>query len=63
MTQHVSGTIVPIFRSASLHPGFPGLQPARQMLKTICSYIQACALEDGHSGARNMLNHWFINKS
>ena len=29
----------------------------------ICSSVQPCTPEDGHSGARNMLSYWFINKS
>ena len=32
------------------------LQPAHQVLKTICSNIRPCAPEDGHNGVRNMLS-------
>ena len=71
VTQHVSGTIVPIFSSARLYttavekqplhsahdlpPDVPRLLPALQVLKTIHSCVQPCTREDGHSGARNML--------
>ena len=36
---------------------------SRQVLKTIYSSLQPYTPEDGHNGARNMLSHWFINKS
>jgi len=42
---------------------FPRLQPAHQMLKTICSDIRPRAPEDGQNGGRNMLNWWLIHKS
>jgi len=58
---HVSGTIMPIFRSAGhmlLHmiyrvhctrpvPGFPRLQPAHPVLKPICSNIRPALLKMG----------------
>jgi len=93
MTQYVSGTIVPIFKSARLYTtayGFHHLMcwletwaaasrscalcrgtghttclPATQdkVLKNICSSVESSAPEDENNGARNMLSHWFINKS
>jgi len=43
-------------------------QPASRRPKTPASILSAenhmpCTPEDGHNGARNMLKHWFINKS
>ena len=36
---------------------------ALKVLKTICSSVQPCTLEDGQNGARIMLSYWFINIS
>jgi len=35
----------------------------RETASTQCSSVHPCTPEDGHNGARNMLNHWFFNKS
>jgi len=53
----------PLHSAHDLPPGVQSLLPALQVLKTICSSVQPSTPEDGHSGARNMLSHWFINKS
>ena len=75
ITQHVSGTIVPIFRSARLYTtaygfqhlkvptGVLGHREAGRVHSAECSSLQSCTPEDGHNVARNMLNYWFINKS
>jgi len=44
------------YSAHGLLPGFPRLQPAHQVLKTICSNKQTCAPEDGHNDAQNMLS-------
>ena len=71
MTQRVSGTIVPIFMSARLYTTAYGFQhlkcwqeswDARRRVNTTSS-VQPFTPEDGHNGARNMLNQWFTNKS
>ena len=51
----------PLHSTHDLPPGVPRLQPALQVLKTICSSVQHCTAEDGHNGPRNMLSYRFIN--
>ena len=67
LTQHVSGTTMPIFRSArpyiadwslgeSGRPAPQGSNQQHQVLETICGYMQSGTPEDGHCGARKMLS-------
>jgi len=56
---HCTVHFVESFNHCSAHgllPGFPGLQPAQQVLKTIRSNIRSYAPEDGHNDGRNILS-------